>query len=607
MGLGFFCGGSTRDASPEVRVRLLPDGTGSDDADNSVAKGAGKSADSGEKSRLQKAGQAVNQYFKDLPYKGYVAVERPGGRQRYLRNLSPLEWRQLYGSRYMYSSDYIHANPKSFSTGVAWAARLANRTEEWGELTFRFTGCYCRFLGGIARRSLRELAGAPRFAADVRRQLKRLEKSHFADINANTLAQEATLFLRKNGFLNFHGSIKRELKPADVLALLKQCGVPDVADEHDPRVEVMKKLLKNADRARKPQLNSTYNQWAMALGCAMSAGAFAGLYLGTSFLLGGLDGAFLIKMGALAAGLYFTSFLMRSAVTVAARATHAYRGCKGNMGAPGSRTYESLFEMAANRLRPLRNSIMQKPMEHLKDDPNYVFRGSAQLMDDEVVNEIRFAQKMGACMYRDPDANRAVRYIMRASGILNRFGDFVFSLDRIVAQIAIQRPLKDNIFRYHSYLQHKPVQSVHGKCNIELTYKQSDGSRNHRARQALASFIGHGGADALGMAVGCAFCSAMWTAFNIPMPMGMFSVNTIADLVAECGLGFASACAGIWGASATVATVGHVVDAADQRARGVKGKATEKAGEIKISLLKTLRDTGQTLSTVANTHLAKAA
>jgi hypothetical protein len=531
----------------------------SNGAQSLLLKGSSKSdASSVLAGKLEKAWKGTKGYLGDLPYKGYMAVERPGGRQRYLRNMSDQEWRKLYGHRYMYSSDYIHANPKNFTGAVGFGARLANRTEEWGELTFRFTGCYCRFLGGIMRGSLREMAGAPRFGADLRRYLKKQDPQPFHNVGFHDFSQKAVLHLCQKKLLNFHGALTRALTPADALELIAACGIAGVTDESDQRVVVLLKGLNQADRARKPQLNSTLNQWVMSAGCVMSAGAFSALYMGTSLVLSGLDATFMAKMGMLAAGIYFTSFILRSAVTTVARLTHAYRGRPLNATPPGKRQYNSLFEHCSNWLRNLRNSYYQKPSEYLTGNPNYHFRSSAQLMDDEIVREIEFAQKMGACVYRDPNANWVYRGAMRVSGFLNRLGDVVFSLDRIVAQTAVQRPLKDNLFRYESDLTHTPLQSVHKKCNIDLVYTRSDREKLGGFRQSLASFIGHGGADVLGMGVGCGLCSAAWTALNIPMGGAMFTVNAVADLTAGAGLGFATSCAGIWAASASVATGAHI-------------------------------------------------
>jgi hypothetical protein len=128
------------------------------------------------------------------------------------------------------------------------------------------------------------------------------------------------------------------------------------------------------------------------------------------------------------------------------------------------------------------------------------------------------------------------------------------------------------LFRYHSNIELKQGLSANGKCASDYSLQKAENTVGGRFRRGVASFIGFGGLESLGMAVGCGTCSTIWSALNTALPgSGLFAIAgpPAGDLVV--GIGFASVCAMGWAASSLTegaARIGMVLSSKGQTGSG---------------------------------------
>lgn len=507
-------------------------------------------------SHVQSLAGKIPRWVKNLGYAGYSSGERASGRQRFFRNLNTDQWRNLYGSRYAYSSDFIHANPKSFSPLVKHMARAGNRTEELAEIVFRYTGCWCRTMGALRFKALRDMSGAPRFARALSKKLKTCGLTLPGGETDEVAARKIAMALYERKLLTFKGGLPSGVSRTQVQDVLQQA-LNLRLDASHPAIDRLRDAIASSDLTRKPAQLHWRTKFAMMAGCVGSAISYSFMYGGIAAVYTGLAATWYMKMGMMAASLYAVAFLMRSATTVVARLSGAHMGFRDLP--PGQvRNYLSLFDLTGQFLRKHRNAVYQKVAHHLSDRFNCTLKPLSQLSPEQIEEEIRFSEKQSAALWKDPTLNPALRGIMLTAAALNRTTDVIFSMDRIVNQLVVSRPLKDLLFRYHGSM--KMEQGKTPRCNYDYTFRKAEDTRGGRIRQAIASFIGHGGADCLGMMVGTAACSATWTAMNVASGGGMIPSITLAGgLVTSVGIGFSSVCALGWGASLAVEGVGQAL------------------------------------------------
>ncbi len=461
----------------------------------------------------------------------YKNIERAGDRQNYFRQASTSDFVRWFGRKFRYSSDYICSHASEFSTSVAFLARLGNRSEEFGEMMFRAAGCASRFVGGAVPGTLRNLTGKGRF-------IKRLEKNLLADGLKLTDKQMKAIFgvLVKKGALSIFGLSKYDLTPQKLDRLLADLYniQPDeggLAGIQASQKTSLHKAIIKADMRRLVSQRSFATKVALTVGCAAIALAYFAVYTALKGFELGLASSFFIKFGMVSALAYTLGFVFRSAATILARATQAHNGTYTSP--ENKKNYLSLFDHSAKFLRDFRNDnpITGKKLGALakaykeKDD------------EHEACSMALLAE----------DKSSWVRCPAKLSKGLDVATDIMFSLDRVIGQ-GISRSTQRFLFRYENNVKHEVGISAGGKCKYSWKFKKGDG-----IRRALASFVGRGGADCLGMAIGCASCSAAWTALNLALPAGvMFPVAAIGGASGGLALGFASVAAIGWGSSAVI-------------------------------------------------------
>lgn len=523
-------------------------------------------------SPVRTAVAAVSRWGSHIPYDSYVAAERAGARQKYFRNLNEADWTAIYGPSYRYSADFIHANPKSFGALTGHLARIANRTEEVAEILFRFTGVWCRMSGGLYLRALRDMNGVPRFNRHLEQALSPLQAALPADMSVKQIAAELTMAMQQSKAVSFKGGLTRTLDDKTLTAVLAitPAHIRHVLGAHLGEV---RKALLVADRRFKPAHLNLRTRVAMAVGCTASALAFVLLYTALTCVTRSVASVWLCKMGMFAAALYFTAFMLRSVTVITARMSRSHLGYFPLRDPDVAREYTGLFEMSAGFLRRIRNSSYEWAMRDVLKRSDFSIEPLSKADEAGIEREMELARRQAALLWRNPDVPMPVRGLMLASSALNRMTDVIFSFDRIVCQTLVARPLKDRLFAYHQDLVHEPGISVSGRCNIKMHYRKASHTRWGRTRQAIASFVGHGGADCLGMATGCAACSTTWTAMNVQLGGGIVALGAIGEGTAMLGMGFASVCAMGWGASALTEVAGRGLHASWRLGQSASGPA----------------------------------
>lgn len=565
-------------------IRDLPDTLRSTALQGAHSRHLEKSEDPRRTKRLS----SVRTLWRDVSYGAYKNAERPGVRHRWFRNFRLQDWQNFYGRRYMYSSDYIHSNPKQFAPAIGHMARTANRLEEWAELSFRYTGCYCRFLGGLSRRSLREVTGFPRFerrlkghffnAFAARRSSAGLVQlqSQADYAHADRLIRQLVLNMRKEKHLNFKAAIVPPLthtmlaKHLDALATDASLH-PDCRDlaarlnNSDAR-DVFIRCLTSSERSQDTAAMSFANKWVLGVGCAMSTLSFAALGIALGAVSGGLYVTYLGKMGMVAATLYLTAFTLRCVTTASARAVRAYRPTTCRIPTTAARDYSTLYEMSAAYLRTCRNRLYAHVQQRLtgRSTP---FVASSALDAAGMEREIQKAGEHASLMAKDATLPYPLRKTFASAAAIARATDVVFSLDRITAQLLFSRPIKGALFRYHKNMEFDAGYSTGGKCSANWAFRKAEDNWRGRAARSLASFIGHGGVDCLGMSVGCAACSVTWTTLTEAAGGAILTLAPVGESVAAIGLGFASVCAAGWLAAAATETVAKAEKAVWDRYR----------------------------------------
>lgn len=518
-----------------------------------------------------------------LAYPRCTGNERAGARQRYFRNMNLQEWAALYGRNYAYSADYIHANPKAFAPAVGHMARLGNRTEELAEIAFRYTGCFCRSMGSTVPGLMREPVGRPRFARQLRRQLKQIQwpipdamatpvagsAQHTLPRDHDELSRCLTDALRRKKWLNWRGGLTRVLSAEDVNELLGQWSFDGWSDEaRDAHVQSLLKALNASDCMQRMAQSNWQNKLGMFLGCAASALTFVVMYTAIKAAENSWATVWMAKMGMVASGLYLTAFLLRSATVLAARASKCHRGDPRLLNPGINRQYLGLFELAANGLRNTRNRILHRLLLGRGGGPGLRHKAAGALDDAAQLKAEDDFRRQAAYLCSEKDVPKLIRGVMGTSVVLNRISDTIFSFDRVVAQSLVSDPMKSWLFRHHAPLEHRQGISVGGRCTFTRSFKAAKNNAWGRARQSIASFIGHGGADCIGMGVGTAACSAAWTSMNVGSGGGMIALPTVLDGSAAIGYGFASVCAAGWGASLGAEVLGAGAYKVHQAIRG---------------------------------------
>ncbi len=460
----------------------------------------------------------------------YKNIERAGQRQNYFRQASTSDFVRWFGSKFRYSSDYICAHPSEFSSSVSVLARLGNRSEEFGEMMFRAAGCASRFVGGAVPGALRLLVGKGRF-------IQRLKKKLGKDFGL-TDEQMGRLFdvMVKKGAFSAFGLSKYDLTPEKfdcLLASLTQeeregAGLSGL--EPNQKTALQAAIVK-ADLRRLVSQRSLATKVAMAVGCAAIALAYFAVYTAFKCVEMGMASSFFIKFGMVSALAYTLGFIFRSTATIVARTTQAHNG--SYTSPQNKKNYLSLYDQSAKFLRDFRNDnpITGKKLKALAD--------AHKQKDDqhEACSMALLAQ----------DKRSWVRCPAKLAKGLDVATDILFSLDRVIGQGG-SRSAQHSLFRYEDNVKHDVGISANGKCNYNWKFKKGEG-----VRKALASFVGRGGADCLGMAVGCASCSVAWTSLNLALPAGvMFPVAAVGGASGGLALGFASVAAIGWGSAAVI-------------------------------------------------------
>jgi hypothetical protein len=523
----------------------------------------------------------VRHRLKRIAYHCYTSAERASARHNYFRQLTAAEWKTLYGRDFQYSSDYVHAFPDAFGASARLTAQLANRTEELAEILFRFSGCIIRSTASIFPHTLRDLPGRGRFAARV---CKALASQSNSSLKLSENACRAVFdLLHKQGdpkgkaWVNSRGFLLRpvddQMLDALVCGLKNQRGLLGAStlqasldgllsalEEPDPGLRdaartAFSRALRSADLTRSMAHLSLPAKMAMSLGCSLSVAATTSLSFAINVVAQSVATAWLAKIGFLAASLYATSFVLRLGACGVARLTRSHIGRLGSAQTP--KAYASLFDVAASSLLNARNLSYARWNSSIKRSflisrfPDHVQQSLMLQKADDVrwQDEERSASYVQASV--DPQWPLPVRALAGLSAGLHRVSDVLFSLDRVIGQGLVSRPAKYSLFRYHGELRHAHGISANGKCNYDMKFHKAAGTTAGHIRRGLASLIGHGGADVLGMAVGCAAYSVCWTSLNLLIPGGAL-VTVVAtegtDLVLS--LAMAGACSVAWGASA---------------------------------------------------------
>ncbi len=460
----------------------------------------------------------------------YKSIERAGQRQNYFRQASTSDFVKWFGSKFRYSSDYICSHPSEFSKSVSVLARLGNRSEEFGEIIFRAAGCVSRLGGGAVPGALRMLTGKGRF-------IQRLKKKLDGGVNLSD-EQMGRLFdamVNKKAFSEF-GLSKYDLTSEKFNSLLgaltqEERGDAGLSGLDQGQKTALHAAIVKADLRRLVSQRSLTTKVAMAVGCAAIALAYFAVYTAFKSVQVGMASSFFIKFGMVSALAYTLGFIFRSAATIVARTTQAHNG---NYTSPqNKKNYLSLYDHSAKYLREFRNDnlITDKKLKASAEDYK------KQDNQHEACSMALLAQ----------DERAWVRYPAKLSKVLDVATDIMFSLDRVIGQ-GVSRSIQHSLFRYEYNAKHEVGISANGKCNYNWKFKKGDA-----VRRALASFVGRGGADCLGMAVGCAGCSAAWTSLNLALPAGvMFPVAAVGGAAAGLALGFASVAAIGWGSAAAI-------------------------------------------------------
>lgn len=446
-----------------------------------------------------------------LAYYGlYTEGNWPGQRHRFFRNLNALQWRQLYGHSYVYSSDYIHANRHAFARSTRCLARVANLVEEAAEILQRTTTWHMRFTGSIIPSTLRDLSGKGRFCFRFKRMLEN-------EGSGNDAAGKLAAVLTGDVLNRFYDELERQklvnAKSQLVCNLqsthavekiarsLANAGVAPDVWQCESCMACLQRCLAKADMRTLWTALSARKKAAYVAGSVWSTGT----QLGINTLLALASSSFLAtvvgKTLALAGGLYAASFLLRLATTCQARWMHTYRGQRSC----DMRRYSSLSETLLFKTRELRNRIYGSRVRY-KATAKVVVEGIH--IDEREYRSANFAWH--SRLEEMPDGER--RFAVWAVESLQRLTDVVYAADSVSSRL-VGRLIRRTYCTQSTFRQHAG-ETAGGQCHFAWTTRAASDSRWGHVRLQLARLLGVGGADTLGAAIGCLTVSILWTALS---------------------------------------------------------------------------------------------
>lgn len=440
----------------------------------------------------------------------YTEGNWAGQRWRFFRHLSLQNWQTLYGARFHYSSDYIHAHPDAFDASTRCLARIGNLLEEAGELLQRTTTWHMRFAGSVIPNTLRDLSGKGRFCSRLRRALNDAAgrgSTWLPTLQGQVLDRFYEQLVRRRIINNRSQLIFNRTDPR-LPALLQDCllqaGVSAFdADSAGANPEVLGSALQRADMRLLWNSLSGRKKAAYVTGSIWSVGTQLGintlLMLCSTSLLASVVG----KTLALASLLYAGSFMLRLATTAQARCFQTHRGlpCGETFGGREGQ-YRSLAERMLLRTRQVRNRFYGTAVD---GSPRRWIPVAGLHVD---VREFRSASF--ACQGRHLlDARNADRWLAAAVERTQRVTDVLYAADTVSSRL-IGRFIRSSFAAHHPWQQTAGL-TAGGQCAYDWRTPAAGQTALGPQRLVLARLIGISGADALGACIGCFTVSAMWT------------------------------------------------------------------------------------------------